>query len=92
MSRLFLVWRKFGIQPFSQGTVKVILVLAVLYLSTFLEPEYTASKLSAMLAIVLRSAFLCVAFAILILKLDVSPEIRALFETAKKRLPYVNGK
>ncbi len=92
LSRLFLVWRKFGVQPFSQGTVKVILVLVALYLLTFLEPEYTVSKLSAMAAIVLRSAFLCVTFAILILKLDVSPEIRALFETVKKRLPYVNGK
>ncbi|SDF04621.1 Membrane protein involved in the export of O-antigen and teichoic acid [Dyadobacter soli] len=91
LSRLFLVWRKFGIQPFSLGTVKVIMALAALYLVTLLEPEFTVSKLSAMVAIVLRSAFLCIAFAILVLKLDVSQEIRVIFENVKKRVPFING-
>ncbi len=86
LSRLILVWRKFGVQPFSRGTLKVVLVLAMLYFATYLEPDYALSKWSAMIAIALRSAFLCLVFAILILKLGVSQEIEAIFDNVKRRL------
>ncbi|WP_353721712.1 polysaccharide biosynthesis C-terminal domain-containing protein [Dyadobacter sp. 676] len=86
LSRLIVVWRKFHIQPFSTGTLKVILVLTVLYLATYLEPAYTISKWSAMAAILLRSAFLCFVFIILILKLRVSKEIEMIFNNVKRRL------
>lgn len=85
LSRLLLVWHKFRIQPFSKGTLKVVLVLAMLYFATYLEPDYALSKWSAMVAIVLRSALLCLVFAILILKLRVSHEIEAIFDNVKQR-------
>jgi O-antigen/teichoic acid export membrane protein len=85
LSRLLLVWHKFRIQPFSKGTLKVLLVLAMLYFATYLEPDYALSKWSAMVAIVLRSAFLCLVFAILILKSGVSQEIEAIFDNVKQR-------
>lgn len=84
-SRLLLVWHKFRIQPFSKGTLKVVLVLAMLYFATYLEPDYALSKWSAMVAIVLRSTFLCLVFAVLILKLRVSQEIEAIFDNVKQR-------
>lgn len=86
LSRLLLVWHKFRIQPFSKGTLKVILVLAILYLATYLEPAHTQSKWSAMTAIVLRSAGLCIVFAVLILKLRVSQEMNAIFDNVKRRI------
>nr|WP_041735469.1 polysaccharide biosynthesis C-terminal domain-containing protein [Dyadobacter fermentans] len=83
--RLFFVWRKFQVQPFTIGTLKVTLVLALLYLTTFLEPEYTFTKWSAMMAIAVRSAVFCLAYAILILKLRVSEEIEGIFNNLKAR-------
>nr|WP_295933507.1 polysaccharide biosynthesis C-terminal domain-containing protein [uncultured Dyadobacter sp.] len=85
LSRLLFVWRKFEVQPFSLGTLKIILILTVLYLATYLEPEYVLSKWSAMVAVVLRSTLICIAFALLVLKLRLSEEIQGIFNNAKSR-------
>lgn len=85
LSRLIFVWRKFEVQPFSVGSLKIVLILTVLYLATYLEPEYVISKWSAMIAVIVRSTLICATFAILVLKLRLSEEIEAIFNNVKSR-------
>ncbi|MCF0073417.1 polysaccharide biosynthesis C-terminal domain-containing protein [Dyadobacter sp. CY261] len=86
LSRLIFVWRKFDVQPFTAGSLKIVLILISLYLLTFLEPKYEFSKWTAMAAIVIRSTIFCLLYAILILKLKLSEEIETVFNNVKRRL------
>lgn len=78
VARMTFVWSKFRVLPFTNKTLQVACILAVLYALTFLMPDYSRTVFSAMLVMVLRSAVIILVFILLIIKFRVSEEINGL--------------
>lgn len=78
IARMTFVWWKFGVLPFTNKTVQVALILAVLYALTFLVPDYPKTVFSAMLMMVLRSGVILLLFTLLIVRFKISEEINEL--------------
>jgi len=78
VARMTFVWSKFRVLPFTNKTLQVAFILAVLYALTFLMPDYSRTVFSAMLVMVLRSAVIILLFILLIVKFRVSEEINGL--------------
>jgi O-antigen/teichoic acid export membrane protein len=85
VARMTFVWSKFRVLPFTNKTLQVAFILAVLYALTFLMPDYSRTVFSAMLVMVLRSAVIILLFILLIIKFKVSEEINGLVLGLQRR-------
>jgi O-antigen/teichoic acid export membrane protein len=85
IARMTFVWNKFGVLPFTNKTLQVALILAVLYALTFLMPDYNRTILSAMLMMALRSFVIILLFTLFIVRFKVSEEINGLVTGLQNR-------
>lgn len=80
--RLFFIWRKFKMQPFSIKTIYSLLISVVIYLVVY----YLFNGLSGWTGIIIRSAFFTLLFGAAIFYLKLTPDAIQLWELTKKRL------
>lgn len=85
ITRMTFVWLKFDVMPFTFGSLKVLMILMVLYGLTLLIPDYNRTIFSAMGAMVARSACIALLFCIAIIRFNVSVEINELFTGIKDK-------
>ncbi|TDE18736.1 polysaccharide biosynthesis protein [Dyadobacter psychrotolerans] len=83
--RMTFVWVKFDVLPFTIQSLRVVLIIAVLYAGTFIIPEYTRTIFTAMGMMVLRSFLILVLFSTAIVGFNVSEEITGLFNGLRTR-------
>ncbi len=86
--KLWLIWKKFGIQPFTAETLKLLAVFFVLYGSTLLFPAPPEIPLHALVIVAVKSGLLLLIFIAIVYFLRISPEAnhvaKTLFERFKK--------
>lgn len=85
VTRMTFVYLKFDVMPFTYGSLKVLVILTVLYGITLLVPDYTRTIFSAIGALAIRSAFIAVFFCMAIIKLNVSVEINGLVDSFRNK-------
>jgi O-antigen/teichoic acid export membrane protein len=85
VTRMTFVWMKFDVMPFTAGSFKVALILAILYGLTLLVPHYDKTMVSAMVALVVRSGIISLLFAVAVIGLNVSEEINGLVKGLQQR-------
>jgi O-antigen/teichoic acid export membrane protein len=85
VSRMTFVWMKFDVMPFTMGSLKVALILGILYGLTLLVPDYDKTMLSSMIALLLRSGCITILFVLAIVRLRVSEEINGLIQGLQQR-------
>jgi len=83
--RVGLVWRFFGMLPFTTATLKALLVLALVGVAGWLLPAWGGSVAHTLGSIVLRSAVLTALFGGLILLLRVSADVNHVVSAVTKR-------
>ncbi len=80
--RLFFIWKKFKMQPFSVKTVLAIITSFIIYLLCF----YLFKSMSSWTGIIVRSAVFSTGFILCVIYFKITPDIAQLWETALKRL------
>lgn len=85
-AKLVMVWRKFGIQPFTMNTLKLVLLFAVLFVLTSFYPQPQENTLQILLTMAIKSTLLVLGFAFMVYGLRLSPEINSVVDTVLKRL------
>jgi O-antigen/teichoic acid export membrane protein len=86
-SRLYLIWSKFRMQPFTMATLKLLMVFGILYALTLPFEATVENPFHALLVIIIKSGLLLGAFAITVYILNISPDANHLLKTILKRLP-----
>jgi O-antigen/teichoic acid export membrane protein len=85
LAKMWLIWKKFRIQPFSIETLKLISLLLVLYVLTFFFPEGTEKSFSLLVLMGVKSAALLLFFGISVYFLKISPEANQLVRTLREK-------
>ncbi len=78
IARVWYVWHKFRIHPFSQKTLRVIIITFLTFVAVIWIPFPYSSLPLVLLTLVLRSVLITALFGFFILRLRVSPEINEL--------------
>jgi O-antigen/teichoic acid export membrane protein len=85
-TRMFFVWSRFNVLPFTRQTLYVLMILIVLYAGTFALPQYHRTTFSSMLMIAVRSGLIVLFFAFAVIRLNVSEEITGLYLNLRRRI------
>jgi O-antigen/teichoic acid export membrane protein len=80
--RLFFIWKKFNMQPFSVKTVLALITSSIIYVFCF----YLFKSMSSWTGIIVRSAVFSTAFILSVVYFKITPDIAQLWETAARRL------
>jgi O-antigen/teichoic acid export membrane protein len=80
--RYFFLLNKFNMQPFSNKTIEVILI-AIL---SFLAIHFLFGDKEGLLFLILRSAIFSAIFILAVYIRNISPDVKPVFESLKKRL------
>jgi hypothetical protein len=82
--RTFLVWKKFGLQPFSLATFKLLgLIVATMILGLFL-PKISGSFILTLVDLVYRSAVVSMVFVVGLYYTKASEEINGMLDAGLK--------
>ncbi len=73
--KIFYIKLKFEIQPFSVKTLKVLLVITVVYLAFY----FLNFNLNPILSILIKSVLVILIYSLLIKKFEISKELNELF-------------
>ncbi len=90
-SRLFLVWNKFRMQPFTVATIKLMIVFGVLYALTLPFDTTFENPFHILAAITIKSGLLLTAFAVSVYILNISPDANQLLKDLLSKLPGNRG-
>jgi O-antigen/teichoic acid export membrane protein len=91
-SRVWYVWQKFQIQPFTFRTVQVVFIAAVTFLAVAFIPFPVDNLLQVLFSMAIRSLLIVGIFGFLILRLNVSEDVKQLLTGLRRRLPFGRGK
>ncbi len=80
--RLFFIWKKFDMQPFTVKTVIALISSVIIYFVCF----YFFRNISGWTGIILRSAVFSAAFILSIIYFKITPDAAQLWEIAVKRI------
>lgn len=80
--RLFFIWKKFKMQPFTVKTVIAIILSFIIYLGCY----YFFKNLNNWFGIIVRSAVFSTAFILAVIYFKITPDIAQLWEIAVKRV------
>jgi O-antigen/teichoic acid export membrane protein len=79
--RYIFLWKKFKMQPFSFKTLELLLIAAVSF--TLIHFLFTGKE--GLLFLIIRSTLFCVLFAAAVYLRNISPDVKQVLETIKKR-------
>lgn len=89
LAKMWLVWLKFKIHPATIQSVKLVLLLTLLYFLSLLLPHHNGDTLEIMALIATKSTLLLSVFAVVVYFLKISPEanltLKVLLDRLKKR-------
>ncbi len=80
--RLFFIWKKFKMQPFSSKTIIALISSVIIYLLCY----YLFKNLNNWLGIIVRSGVFSIAFVLSVIYFRLTPDAPQLWEIAIKRL------
>jgi O-antigen/teichoic acid export membrane protein len=80
--RYFFLLNKFNMQPFSSKTIEVILIATL----SFMAMHFLFADKEGLLFLILRSALYSIIFIVVVYVRNISPDVKPVFETLKKRL------
>ena len=83
--RIWFLWKKFRLQPFSKKTYEVIIVFIAVYAGTY----YALQNLTGLLSLIVRTSLFGVAMAALIYWRNISPDVKPVIDSVKKRF-FIN--
>ncbi len=83
-TRYFFLLDKFNMQPFSSKTIEVILIASVSYLAM----HFLFANKEGLLFLIVRSALFCLLFIVAVYVRNISPDVKPVFESLKKRLKF----
>ncbi|MDJ1468593.1 oligosaccharide flippase family protein [Xanthocytophaga flava] len=89
--RVWYVWDKFKIHPFSRQTLSIIVITAITLASILFLPFPTANTLQVILTLFLRSVLILLVFGFLILRFRVSPDVNNLTNSIWKTIKSFVG-
>ena len=81
--RNFLIWKYFGIHPFSRKQMNVLLIGLVILGVGFLLPEIKGSFILSFVSVLYKSFILAILFAVSFYKLNISEEINQLIDKGR---------
>jgi O-antigen/teichoic acid export membrane protein len=79
--RYIFLWKKFNMQPFTIKTLELLLIAAVSF--TIVHFSFTGKE--GLIYLILRSALFCILFAVAVYVRNISPDVKQVLETIKKR-------
>jgi O-antigen/teichoic acid export membrane protein len=82
--RYFFLLNKFNMQPFSSKTIEVLLIAA----ASFVTMHFLFADKEGLLFLILRSALFCIIFIVAVYIRNISPDVKPVFESLKKRLKF----
>jgi O-antigen/teichoic acid export membrane protein len=80
--RYFFLLHKFNMQPFSGKTVEVIFIAAL----SFMVIHFLFADKEGLLFLIVRSALFCTIFVVAVYVRNISPDVKPVFESLRKRL------
>ena len=80
--RYIFLWRKFNMQPFSFKTLEILLISALCFIIT----HFLFTGKEGILFLILRSVLFCTLYAVAVYLRNISPDVKQVIETVKKRL------
>jgi O-antigen/teichoic acid export membrane protein len=80
--RYFFLLHKFNMQPFSGKTVEVIFIAVV----TFMAMHFLFADKEGLLFLIVRSVLFCTIFVVAVYVRNISPDVKPVFESLRKRL------
>ncbi len=80
--RMYFLWHKFRMQPFSKKTVEVIAYTLIIYILTY----YLFKDLSGLIALVVRTAVFCLLMGIAMYFRNISPDVKPVITSLKNRI------
>lgn len=79
--RYLFLWKKFKMQPFSFKTLELLIIAAACFTIT----HYLFSGKEGLLFLIIRSSLFCILFAVAVYFRNISPDVKQVIETVKKR-------
>lgn len=80
--RYWFLWKKFRLQPFSIKTLEIIIYSFIGYIITY----YIFNNIFGLSGLIGRTLFFIIFFIIIIYSRNISPDVRPILKTIKKRL------
>lgn len=91
-SRVWYVYRKFGIQPFTVQTLRVVLMAAATFLAVAFIPFPAGNLVQVLFSLAVRSVLIAAIFGFLVVRFNVSEDVGNLLAGLRRRLPFGKGK
>ncbi len=82
--RYFFLLNKFNMQPFSGKTVEVLLIAA----ASFMAMHFLFANKEGLLFLIIRSALFIIIFIVAVYIRNISPDVKPVFESLRKRLKF----